>query len=57
MTSNYLKRPQLTSKEPTNENLKSLKSKNKNSLKAGSVHENIEINDEYLDETLHYNNL
>ena len=35
-----------------NENAKSPKSKNKNILKAGSVHDNIEINDNYLDEIL-----
>ena len=30
---------------------------NKILLKPGSVHENIEINDEYLDDILHNNNL
>ena len=31
--------------------------RNKNILKAGSVHENVEINGEYSDEILHNNNL
>ena len=39
------------------ENVKSLKSKNKNNSKGGSMHENIEINDEYLDEFLHNDNI
>ena len=47
----------MTSKDVTNENVKSLKSKNINSLKGGSIHKNIEITGEYLDETLHNNNL
>ena len=50
-----LKGPQLSSKEVTNENFKSNKSKNKNSLKSGSLHKNIEINGEYLDESFHNN--
>ena len=37
-----LERPQLTSNEVTNENVKSLKSKNRNNLKGGSIHKNIE---------------
>ena len=37
-------------------NTKSTK-RNKNILKRGSVRESIEINDEYLDENLHNNNL
>ena len=58
MTSNDLKRTQLTSKEEvTTENVKSLKSKSKINLKDGSVHKNIEINGQYLDEYLHKNNL
>ena len=52
-----LDRPQMTSKEVTNENVKSLKSKSKNSVKGGSIHKNIEINDKYLDGILHNNNL
>ena len=43
MTSNNLERPQLTS----NENSKKTKTKNK--LKSGSVQENFEINEHYLD--------
>ena len=50
------KRPHLTSKEPTNENVKSLKSRNKNSSKGGSAQKNIEINGEYLNEILLNNN-
>ena len=51
MTSNDLKRPQSTSCE----NVKSPKNK-KNIVKAGSVHDNVEINKHYLDEILHSNN-
>ena len=57
MTSNDLKRPQLTSKEVINENFESLKSKNENSLKGGSLHNHIETNAGYSDEILHKNNL
>ena len=46
MTSNDLKRPQPTS----NENGKKVKTKN--NLKGGFVHDNVEINDQYLDELL-----
>ena len=55
---NDLKRPQMTSNDfvkPSTNN-KSNK-RNKNILKAESVHENIEINDKYLDEIVHNNNL
>ena len=45
MTSNDLKKTQTKSNE-----------KNKNILKAGSVQENIEINEHYLDEILQNNN-
>ena len=48
MTSNDLKRPQSTS----NENDKSSKNKKKNIVKAGSVHDNVEFNEHYLDEIL-----
>ena len=37
--------------------LKVFESKSKNSLKGGSVHKNVEIDDEYLDEILHNKNL
>ena len=53
MTSNDLNWPQLTSKGVTIENVKSLKTKGKNSLKGGSVYKDIETNGEYLDETFH----
>ena len=43
MTSNDLKRPQSTSKES------SKKTKRKNNLKGGSIQENVEINEHYLD--------
>ena len=43
LTSNDLKKPQSTS----NENSK--KTKTKNNLKGGSVQENVEINEHYLD--------
>ena len=51
-----LKRPQLTSNglAKAETNTKSNK-KNKIVLKRGSVYENIEINDKYLDEILHNN--
>ena len=49
MTSNDLKRPQSTS----NENSK----KTKNNLKGGSIQENIEINEHYLDKILKNNNI
>ena len=45
-TSNDLKRPQSTS----NENKK--KTKTKNNLKGGSIQENVEINEHYLDKFL-----
>ena len=48
MTSNYLKRPQSSSNGK--------KVKTKNFLKGGFVHENNEINDQYLDEVLHNKN-
>ena len=48
MTSNDFVKP-ATNKKPNE--------RNKNILKAGSVHENIEINDKYLDEIVHNNNL
>ena len=51
MTPNDLKRPQSTS----NENSK--KTKTKNNLKGGSVQQNIEINEHYLDEILDNNNI
>ena len=50
MTSNDIKRPQPTSSE------NSKKSKTKNILKGGSVHENIETNEHYLDKILKNNN-
>ena len=50
MTSNNLKRPQSV----LNENSK--KTKTKNNLKGGSVQENIEINEHYLDGILRNNN-
>ena len=49
MTSNDLKRPQSTSNEF------SKKTKAENNLKGGSVQENVEINEHYLDEILKNN--
>ena len=49
MTSNDLKRPQSTSNEKSN------KVKTKNNLKGGSVQENDEINEHYLDKILQNN--
>ena len=48
-----VKRPQMTSNdlETTQRNTKSNK-KNETILKVGSMHENIEINDQYLDKIL-----
>ena len=51
MTSNDLKRPQIT----LNENSKKVKTKN--NLKVGFVHDNVEINDQYLDEILDKNDI
>ena len=48
MTSNDLKRPQLTS----NEIVGKQKQKKKNNLKGGSIQENIEIKKHYLDKIL-----
>ena len=49
------KRHQMTSNDIKTTQTKSNK-KNKNFLKAGSVQQNIEINEHYLDEILHNNN-
>ena len=49
------KRPQMTSKDLKTTQTKS-NEKNKKVLKAGSVQENIEINEHYLDEILQNNN-
>ena len=51
MTSKDLKRPQLTSSETSKE------IRTKNNLEAGSMQENIETNEHYLDEILHYKTL
>ena len=48
-------RPQMTSNDLILTQTKS-KKKNKNILKTGSMQENIEINEHYLDETLQNNN-
>ena len=45
----------MTSREHTNESVKSLEMKNIYSMNGGSMHEDIEINDEYLDEILQKN--
>ena len=50
------KRLQMTSNDLKTTQTKSNK-KNKNVLKAGSVQENIEINEHYLDKILHNNNI
>ena len=50
MTPIDLERLQLTPKRVTNQNVESLKTKSKNSLKGGSVQKKIEINDNCLDE-------
>ena len=59
-----LKRPQMTSNdlaEPdtiTESIVKRLSNKrNKRNIKGGSIHESIEINDEFLDDIIHNNNL
>ena len=54
----YLITPQMTSNDLkiTQTNTKS-NGRNKNVLKAGSMQENIEINDQYLDETLNDNDI
>ena len=53
MTSNDLKTPQVVSDAETTKNRTTDK---KRKLKGGSVHEIDEINDEYLDESIRYNN-
>ena len=64
MTSNDFERPQLTSNDlakpdtTTESTVKRTSNKrNKNVLKAGSVHGNVEINDKCFDEFLHNNTL
>ena len=59
-----LKRPQLISIDlvKPNTNTESIVKhtsikKNENILRAGSVHENFEINDKFLDDILYYNDL
>ena len=54
MTSNDFVKPD-TNKEATVKS--TCNKKNKIVLKAGSTHKNTEINDEYLDEIRHNNNL
>ena len=49
-----LKGPQMTSNDLVKPNIKSNR-RNKNNLKDGSVNQNIEVTDEYLDEILHNN--
>ena len=50
------KRPQLTSNDLTRSNTnKKFDKRNKNILNGGSMHENIEINDEFLDKNFHKN--
>ena len=51
-----LKRPQLTSNDLKTTSNEPVKIK-KNRLKSGSAHENIEINEHYLDEVFHKNDL
>ena len=62
MNSNDFKRPQMTSNvvaKPETNTKSTVKrasnKRNRNILKAGSMHENIEISDEFLDEILHNN--
>ena len=53
-----IKRPQLTSNDIAEPNTNTkFKKRNKNILKAGSMEENVEINDENLDEILQKKNL
>ena len=51
-----VKRPQMTSNDLKISQKKSNR-KNKNNLKAGSIQENIEINEHFLDEILDNNNI
>ena len=52
-----LKRPQMTSNDlKTTSDDNNKKTKTKNNLKAGSIQENIEINEHYLDKILKNNN-
>ena len=50
-----LKRPQLTSNDLKTTSNKNKKTKTKNNLKGGSVQDNIEINEHYLDKILKKN--
>ena len=53
-----LKRPQLTSNDLVKPDIKTKINRRNNIVsKSGSVHENIEVNEHYLDETLHKNDL
>ena len=52
-----VKRPQLTSNDLKRPQSTSNKTKTKNSLKGGSIQENIEINEHYLDKILKNNNI
>ena len=54
MTLNYIAKPD-TNTESTVKRISN--ERNKNVLKCGSVHENIEINEKYLEKILHNNNL
>ena len=51
-----LKRHQTTS-ITSNANVKSSKNKKKNIVKAGTIHDNVESNEPYLDEIVHINYL
>ena len=52
-----IKRPQTISNDVSEPETKTKSSKKNNILKAGSVHRTIEINDKYLEEVFHNNNL
>ena len=54
MTSNDLANPETTTESTVK---RTSNKRNKNIPKAGSLQVNVEINDNYLDETLHNNNL
>ena len=64
MTSNDIKRPRMTPNNLAKPETKidstvkrTSNKRNKNILKAGSVLENIEVTDDYLDEILHEKNI
>ena len=57
VTSNDLKMTSNDLKKTSNESNTKSNNRNKNNIKAGSVHDNIEINEKHSDEIIHNNYL